>query len=885
MTDAATTPPNPHLPTEPIRPVAQVPDRPSLDGLEDRWATAWGEQGTYAFDRSAERADVFSIDTPPPTASGSLHIGHVFSYTHTDCLARYQRMRGAEVFYPMGWDDNGLPTERRVQNYYGVQVDTSLPYQVDFAPPFAGDVPKNHRPTPVSRQNFVELCLTLAAEDEKSFEQVFRYLGLSVDWAQTYQTISPTSQQTSQRAFLRQLARGEAYQIEAPTLWDVTFQTAVAQAELEDRERDGSYHRISFHDGTTPVYIETTRPELLAACVALVAHPDDERYQPMFGREVTSPVFGVQVPVLAHPLADPEKGAGIAMICTFGDTTDVTWWRELNLPTRTILGRDGRILAEPPAAITSAQGLAAYEQLVGLTVFSAQKKMVELLTASGDLHGEPRKISHPVKFYERGEKPLEIVSSRQWYARNGGRDAELRTKLVERGRELSWHPEYMQSRYENWVDGLTGDWLLSRQRFFGVPFPLWYRLDQTGEVIYDEPLVPTGDLLPVDPATDVPAGYTESQRGEPGGFIGDPDVLDTWATSSLTPQLAGRWERDEDFFSRVFPYDVRPQGHDIIRTWLFSTVVRANAEHDSLPWRHAAISGWILDPDRKKMSKSKGNVVTPLGLLQQHGSDSVRYWAASARLGGDTAFDEGQMKIGRRLAIKLLNASKFALSFAGDEQVTLRPEAVTEPIDRAILAQLATVVDTATAGYESYDHARALEITESFFWTFCDDYLELVKDRAYGNEMFSLAATESARAALWLALDVLLRLLAPVLPFATEEVWTWWREGSVHRAAWPTPQVLRTAAGDGDPSLVSTAGSALAALRKVKSEAKVSQRTEFASAELALAEANHAAVQSVLGDLRAAGRVAGELTLSAAADGADGVQVAGELLPPPPKKK
>ena len=885
MTDAATTPPSPHLPTEPIRPVAQVPDRPSLDGLEDHWAAAWGEQGTYAFDRSAERGDVFSIDTPPPTASGSLHIGHVFSYTHTDCLARYQRMRGREVFYPMGWDDNGLPTERRVQNYYGVQVDTTLAYQEDFTPPFAGDVPKNHRPTPVSRQNFVELCLTLAAEDEKSFEQVFRYLGLSVDWEQTYQTISPTSQQTSQRAFLRQLARGEAYQIEAPTLWDVTFQTAVAQAELEDRERDGAYHRISFHDGADPVFIETTRPELLAACVALVAHPDDERYQPLFGREVTSPVFGVQVPVLAHPLADPEKGAGIAMICTFGDTTDVTWWRELNLPTRTIIGRDGRILAEPPAAITSAEGLAAYEQLVGLTVFSAQKKMVELLTASGDLHGEPRKITHPVKFYERGEKPLEIVSSRQWYARNGGRDAALRERLVERGRELTWHPGYMQSRYENWVDGLTGDWLLSRQRFFGVPFPLWHRLDAAGEVIYDDPLVPAEERLPVDPSTDVPEGYTESQRGEPGGFIGDPDVLDTWATSSLTPQLAGRWERDEDFFSRVFPYDVRPQGHDIIRTWLFSTVVRANAEHDSLPWHHAAISGWILDPDRKKMSKSKGNVVTPLGLLQQHGSDSVRYWAASARLGGDTAFDEGQMKIGRRLAIKLLNASKFALSFAGDEQVTLRPEAVTEPIDRAILAQLATVVDTATAGYEGYDHARALEVTESFFWTFCDDYLELVKDRAYGNEQFPPAATESARAALWLALDVLLRLLAPVLPFATEEVWTWWREGSVHRAAWPTSEVLRTAAGDAEPSLVPTAGAALAALRKVKSEAKVSQRTEFAAAELVLAEADQAAVQSVLADLRAAGRVAGELTVRAAAEDADGVQVDGELLPPPPKKK
>lgn len=855
---------------------AQVPDKVSTDGLEDRWDAAWSAAGTYAFDATAAREDVFSIDTPPPTASGSLHIGHVFSYTHTDTLARFQRMRGRSVFYPMGWDDNGLPTERRVQNYYGVQVDTSLPYDDGFTPEFAGDVPKNHRPTPISRQNFVALCLQLAAEDEKSFERVFRHLGLSVDWAQTYQTIAPVAQQTSQRAFLRQLARGEAYQIEAPTLWDVTFQTAVAQAELEDRDRDGAYHRISFHrpDGS-PVFIETTRPELLAACVALVAHPDDERYQPLLGTTVTSPVFGVEVPVLAHPLADPDKGAGIAMICTFGDTTDVTWWRELDLPTRTIIGRDGRILADPPTAITSEAGLAAYARLVGLTVFTAQKTMVELLTESGDLHGEPRRISHPVKFYERGDKPLEIVSSRQWYARNGGRDADLRERLVKRGKELIWHPAHMESRYENWVDGLAGDWLLSRQRFFGVPFPVWYRLDDAGEIVYDDPLVPAEDRLPIDPSTDVPEGYTAEQRGVPGGFVGDPDVLDTWATSSLTPQLAGRWERDPELFSRVFPYDVRPQGHDIIRTWLFATVVRADAEHDSLPWRHAAISGWILDPDRKKMSKSKGNVVTPLGLLEQHGSDAVRYWAASARLGADTAFDEGQMKIGRRLAIKLLNASKFALSFAGEAAPTLDAAAVTESIDRALLSRLAAVVETATAAFEAYDHARALEVTESFFWTYCDDYLELVKDRAYGRETADAGATASARAALWLSLDTLLRLFAPFLPFATEEVWSWWREGSVHRAPWPQAAPLRDAAGDVDPALLTAAGAAIAALRKVKSEAKVSQKTRLRSAVVHAPAADVALLPAVIDDLRAVGAVDGDLGLAVA----DVRRAEGELAP------
>src|SRR5690625_2329419 len=402
--------------------------------------------------------------------------------------------------------------------------------------------------------------------------------------------------------------------------------------------------------------------------------------------------------------------------------------------------------------------------------------------------------------------------------------------MNERARELAFHPDYMRGRLTNWFDGLHGDWLISRQRFFGVQLPVWYPVDASGEPDRDHPNAPDQTQLQVDHSTDVPEGYTAAQRVVPGGFVGEVDIMDTWATSSLTPQIAGGWLDDPDLFARVFPMDVRPQSHDIIRTWMFSTMLRSHLEHDSLPWRNAAISGWILDPDRKKMSKSKGNVVTPMGLLKAHGSDAVRYWAASARLGADTAFEERQMKIGRRLAIKILNASKFALSFAGDEQVTLRPEAVREPIDRAVLAALAEVVDGATASLEQMDHTRALELSETYFWTFCDDYLELVKDRAYGGGEHSQESVDSARAALWLALDVILRLFAPVLPFATEEVWSWWRQGSVHRAAWPTSELVRFAAGDADPDLVTVAGTALAALRKVKSEAKVTQRTEFASA-------------------------------------------------------
>jgi valyl-tRNA synthetase len=843
---------------------SRVPDKVSLDGLEEKWAGTWQEAGTYTFDRTKTREQVYSIDTPPPTVSGSLHVGHVFSYTHTDVIARFQRMRGREVFYPMGWDDNGLPTERRVQNYFGVRCDPSLPYQDAFTPPHVGGEGKSVKAADqiaISRRNFVDLCERLTVEDEQQFEALWRHLGLSVDWSHHYQTIDERSRAVAQRAFLLNLARGEAYQAEAPGLWDVTFQTAVAQAELEAREYPGHFHRVAFHtvDDGAPVYIETTRPELIPAVVALIAHPDDERYQGLFGTTVRDPLFDVEIPVLAHPAAEPDKGAGIAMCCTFGDLTDVQWWRELQLPTHSIISRDGRVMRDVPEWISSSAAQRRWVDVAGKTAFSARAAIVDLLRETGDLDGEPTPTQRMANFYEKGDKPLEIVTSRQWYIRNGGRPegagAGLREALLARGHELAFHPDFMRVRYENWVGGLNGDWLISRQRFFGVAIPLWYPLTADGTPDHEHPIVPDESALPVDPSSDVPPGYTADQRGVPGGFVGEADVMDTWATSSLTPQIAGGWGWDDDLYARVFPMDVRPQGQDIIRTWLFSTVVRSHLEEGTLPWAHAAISGWILDPDRKKMSKSKGNVVTPMGLLQQHGSDAVRYWAASARLGTDAAFDEGQMKIGRRLAIKVLNASKFALGFGevdADAQVT-------QPLDRAMLAGLAAVVDTATAALESYDHTKALEATETFFWTFCDDYLELVKDRAYGADGLDPQATASARLALSTALETLLRLLAPVLPFATEEVWSWWHEGSVHRAPWPTADPLRAVAGDADPTILDAAGRALAALRKVKSEAKVSMRTPIVAGELVVPAAQLALVEAARADVLAAGRAAVEL--------------------------
>jgi valyl-tRNA synthetase len=850
--------------------MAQVPEKPTLDGLEDKWSAVWETDGTYRFDRSATRDRVYSIDTPPPTVSGSLHVGHVFSYTHTDTVARFQRMRGKAVFYPMGWDDNGLPTERRVQNYYGVRCDPSLPYEPGFSPP--ADPPK--QAIAISRRNFVELCDGLVKEDEAKFEELWRHLGLSVDWGMTYTTIGRESQRISQRAFLRMLARGEAYQAEAPTLWDVDFRTAVAQAELEDREMTGAFHAIRFRkvetptlgrdgdgDGADPyVVIETTRPELIPACVALVAHPDDGRYQPLFDSHVTTPLFGERVPVLAHPLADPEKGSGIAMICTFGDLTDVTWWRELRLPARPVVGWDGRLRGEPPVAHWSDDAVVAYGELSGKTVKQAREKIVDLLRGTGDLLAEPKPVTHAVKFYEKGDRPLEIVTTRQWYIRNGGRDTGLARTLLERGRELRWFPGYMRARYESWVEGLNGDWLVSRQRFFGVPFPVWYPVDAGGEPDYDHPIVPPEDALPVDPSSEVPDGYLAEQR-EAGGFVADPDVMDTWMTSSLTPQIACGWEDDADLFARTYPMDLRPQAHEIIRTWLFSTVVRANAEFGGLPWRDVAISGWVLDPDRKKMSKSKGNVVTPMGLLEQYGSDAVRYWAASGRPGTDTAFDEGQMKVGRRLAIKILNASKFALGVIGDEPPG-GADAVTEPLDRALLAALADLVGEATVAFESYDYARALERSERFFWGFCDDYVELVKQRAYGVAGENAAA--SARATLRLALDAMLGLFAPHLPFVTEEVWSWYREGSIHRSSWPDAAPLRSAAGpDAAVEVFTVAAEVLGAVRKAKSEARRSMRADVDRVVVRDTAGRLAALAAALDDVREAGRIAEVETVAA----------------------
>jgi valyl-tRNA synthetase len=673
-----------------------------------------------------------------------------------------------------------------------------------------------------------------------------------VDWDHTYTTMGAKATRTSQRGFLRLVQRDLAYRSESPTLWDVDMRTSVAQAELTDKELPGAYHKLVFAGPNGPLLIDTTRPELLPACVAVVAHPDDERFQPLFGQTAVTPLFGVSVPILAHELADPEKGTGIAMICTFGDTTDVVWWRELELPVRAIVQRDGRLRPVswgepgwPSQNVEAAQG--SYDELAGKTAKQAQARIVELLIEAEAIDGDIRPITHSVKFWENGSRPLEIVTSQQWFIRYPPKE-----EMLARGAELTWWPDFMRVRLENWVHGLMGDWNITRQRFFGVPFPVWYPIDTDGVTNFLAPILAEEASLPIDPTTAVPPGFQEAQRNQPGGFAADPDVMDTWATSSLTPQIVCGWEDDPDLFKRTFPMDLRPQAHEIIRTWLFATVVRSHYEHNALPWTNAAISGFIVDPDRKKLSKSAGNMPDdPVVLLQRHGADAVRYWSANGRPGMDMSFDEGQMKIGRRLAIKLLNASKFALSFGA------ATGEVTEPLDRAMLLRLADLIDDATACFDRFDYARALERTESHFWTFCNDYLELVKNRAYRDD----DGARSARAALGPALEAILKLFAPFLPYVTEEVWSWFQTHSIHRSTWPESAALRSLAGpSGDPAVLTVAAEVLTEVRRAKSEAQQSMRTAVERVVVTDTPERLGWLEAARGDLCAAGVVSELIT-------------------------
>jgi len=785
----------------------QLPKNYDHQKSEKYWQEQWVANGTYHWRDDQPREQTFVIDTPPPTVSGILHMGHIFSYTQADFIARYQRMSGKDVFYPMGFDDNGLPTERLVEKIKGV------------------------RGSAMPRADFVALCREVVKDAEDEFRRLFKSAALSVDWRQEYQTISDDVCRLSQESFLDLAKKGEVYRDFRPTYWDWVDQTAIAQAEIENKEMPGVMNEIEFTlDGGAPLVIMTTRPELLGACVAVMYHPQDPNAQKYKNKFAITPLFGVKVPMIADEAVEREKGTGLVMCCTFGDDTDKEWWRKYKLPLRALLTKEGRIDFGNELYLMSfsweGQQLSKYEGIVdlnGLKPKQANAKIIELLQAEGKLLKQTPMV-HTVKCAERSGTPIEIIPTHQWFIKI----ADKKEALLAKGAEVNWHPEYMRIRLNQWIEGLKEDWCISRQRFFGVPFPVWFskRAGEEGKLIYADI-----SQLPIDPMVTAPKGYALDE------VTPSTDVMDTWATSSISPQLnahaiAGNHAR----FKKLFPADLRPQAHEIIRTWAFYTIAKAHLHTDTVPWQNIIISGWCLAADKTKMSKSKGNVVTPVALIEEKGTDSVRYWASTSRLGTDTAFSEDLLKIGRKLVNKIWNASQFAalnLDKLSGKPTTAAQDnknaIITETLDLWILSRLNQCIAKATKAFETFEYCDARVAIEDFFWNdFCDNYLELVKARAYGENSGQLnGQQQSALYAIHHCLDALLRLFAPFVPHITEELYShifddkFAQNGSVHaRGNWPQASDY--------PYLEAAEKSGMAAvdvlniIRKAKSEANVS---------------------------------------------------------------
>lgn len=760
--------------------------------IEEKLQKKWKEEGTYSYNENSKK-ETFVIDTPPPTVSGSLHIGHVFSYTQTDILARFQRMNGKNVFYPMGWDDNGLPSEKRVQDLYHVACNPSIKYDSQFKRDIiSSSQKKSIKREIISRKNFKELCQKQVSEDEKKYKSLWSHLGLSVDWNQTYETIGAQVQKLSQYSFLDLYKKGFLKTRVSPLLWDTQFQTAVAQADVEDREKKGYYHDIKFKVEDSEVIISTTRPELLISCIALAAHPEDKRYKKFFHKKAITPLFFAEVPIIPSEHADPEKGTGILMVCTFGDMEDVRFWEKHKLPLKQAIDKAGRFqsnISFQKGVFKSTHSEKAehhYKQLENLKVEPAQKTIVSLLNETKDLVSEPKETLQIVKYYEKGNLPLELISERQWFITI----LDYKKELLEQGKKINWHPQSMFKRYEQWVKGLNQDWCISRQRFFGIPFPVWYPLNEKKELDYNNPLLPKTSTLPIDPMEHVPEGYKEANRNQANGFSADQNVMDTWATSSLTPFINSGWFNNKKSHEKLFPADLRPQAHEIIRTWAFYTIAKSYFHEKQIPWKHIAISGWVMDPSRSKMSKSKGNTLTPEKLIETYSADALRYWSGKAQLGQDTIYDENTLKMGKRLVTKIFNASQFVMIQLKDSAFSKFVDMDLmdlEPIDQAWLLYLLETHKKATQELENFNYSSALHSIENTFWNFCDNYLELIKARAYQNK--NAPNGKSALKTLDTSLFLLLKLFAPYLPYITEEVWSLrYKEDcdSIHKSLWKT---------------------------------------------------------------------------------------------------
>lgn len=900
-----------------------LPSAYDTAAIEKKWQTHWREKKTYAWDASVARENSYVIDTPPPTVSGLLHMGHVFSYTQADIVARFQRMTGKNVFYPMGFDDNGLPTERLVEKTKKIR---------------AADMP---------REKFIEECLSVSEEARAEFRALFESIALSVDWDQEYHTISDASRRLSQLSFLDLVKNGHVYRKLQPMLWDPVDQTAIAQAEIVDKELPSFSNTILFtvtpsNDGAhlngkkmdpgmrrdEVLEVMTTRPELLAACVALFFHPDDARYQSLKGKHATVPLFGFHVPILEDDTVEPEKGTGLMMCCTFGDEADIQKWQKHNLPTRVILnkyakldftGLDVEIPAELAEKLKNKKTSNTDPKNPG-----AREIIAAELEAAGLLK-EKKPITHAVKCAERSGAPLELIPSYQWFVKV----TDKKDALKEKAAECNWNPEWMKVRMDQWIDGLNWDWCISRQRYFGVPFPVWYAYP--GEFVSKDHVYAEGELasrnddesviynrnageiiyakeLPTNPISDFPEHrFPSAKYDRKGGTNGlwkvsnksdhnefywleaDMDVMDTWATSSISPQLSAHGitaeaGEDKSRFNALFPADLRPQAHEIIRTWAFYTLVKSYLHNHSVPWHNLMISGWCLAEDKTKMSKSKGNVVTPVDLINEKGTDAVRYWTATSRLGQDTAFSPDLLKIGRKLVNKLWNATQFAAihleKMTDAPQTAASDSTITETLDQWILSRLSETVTKATTAFTTYEYAEALDATNQFFWAdFCDNYLELIKKRVYNEDgSFSAASQQSAVRALYYCLNTLLKLYAPFMPHVTEELFShifaeeYASKGSLHaRGTWPKPADFMA-----DQDALEQGSNALKlldAIRTAKSNANVS--IKFPVKSLTIPE-SFGTIDGWIADVASAGNVQlhkrggseVEITLADAADAA-----------------
>ncbi|ONI56586.1 valyl-tRNA synthetase [Wolbachia pipientis wUni] len=729
--------------------------------IEDKCNILW--EGSKVYKWNGEKDNTFTIDTPPPTISGKLHIGHIFSYCHTDFIARFQRMLGKDVFYPIGFDDNGLPTERLVEQTYKTRAKE------------------------VGREKLIEMCHEVIEKSKQEFKELLKSVGISYDWDLEYHTISKETVTLSQMSFIDLYKKGYAYRKMQPILWDPVDKTAIAQAEIEDKVFESSLNTIVFStQENEQINIATTRPELLPACVAVFCHPEDTRYTHLIGKTAVVPITEEKVPIIADDKVKIDKGTGLVMCCTFGDELDIYWQQKHNLPMKIIIDQDGRMnlddVIPPHPGVMKVADTGIYDEINGLKVTAARKRMIEISSGKGLLI-ESTNISHSVKCAERSGAPLEILPTYQWFIKT----LEQKAQVLDKVKECNWHPATMRKRMEVWIEGLNWDWCISRQRYFGVPFPAWYskRKGEEGKIILAEV-----KALPIDPLKDLPKGYSKEE------IIPDQDVMDTWATSSITPQLSALAVNSEfslpnHRYDTIFPADLRSQSHEIIRTWAFYTILKAHYHANSLPWKNIMISGWCLTDDKKKMSKSKGNIITPHVILETYGADVVRYWAANSRLGVDTVYSENTFKIGKRLVTKLWNASKFVSMFMEKHQV-MSINSAHETMDKWILSKLYKVIERATNNLLRFEYCEALSAVEEFFWKdFCDNYLELAKKRAYGDKVDS-ETNLSAKQSLAYVLNIILRLFAPFLPYITEEIYhQLYSYNSVHNQSnWPSKEEL-----------------------------------------------------------------------------------------------